>query len=106
MSIQVRRARTADVQSIKAIVDIYAGSGRKLLAKELVALYEDVQDFRVAELDGTVSAAAPCTYCGPTSAKSGRWPFIPTMPAGASATASSASWSPPPANWGCPACSP
>ncbi len=40
--------------AIKAIVDIYAGSGRKLLAKELVALYEDIQDFRVADLDGSV----------------------------------------------------
>ncbi len=37
---------------MKALVDIYAGSGRKLLAKELVSLYEDVQEFRVAELDG------------------------------------------------------
>jgi amino-acid N-acetyltransferase len=50
----VRRARTADVPAIKSIVDIYAGSGRKLLAKELITLYEDVQDFLVAELDGTV----------------------------------------------------
>ena len=51
----VRRARTADVPAIKAIVDVYAGSGRKLLAKELVTLYEDVQDFRVAvDDDGTV----------------------------------------------------
>jgi amino-acid N-acetyltransferase len=50
----VRRARTPDVAAIKAIVDIYAGSGRKLLAKELVTLYEDVQDFLVAELDGQV----------------------------------------------------
>jgi len=50
----VRRARTADVPQIKAIVDLYAGAGRKLLAKELVTLYEDVQDFLVAELDGTV----------------------------------------------------
>ncbi len=50
----VRRARTADVPAIKSIVDIYAGSGRKLLAKELVTLYEDVQDFMVAELDGEV----------------------------------------------------
>jgi amino-acid N-acetyltransferase len=50
----VRRARTADVPAIKAIVDIYAGSGRKLLAKELVTLYEDVQDFQVAEVDGRV----------------------------------------------------
>jgi len=54
VSIRIRRARTGDVPSIKAIVDIYAGSGRKLLAKELVALYEDVQDFRVADLDGEV----------------------------------------------------
>lgn len=50
----MRRARTSDVPTIKAIVDIYAGSGRKLLAKELVTLYEDVQDFLVAELAGTV----------------------------------------------------
>lgn len=50
----VRRARTPDVPAIKALVDIYAGSGRKLLAKELVTLYEDVQDFVVAELDGAV----------------------------------------------------
>ena len=37
---------------MKALVDVYAGSGRKLLAKELVTLYEDVQDFLVAEQDG------------------------------------------------------
>lgn len=40
--------------AVKAIVDAYAGSGRRLLAKELVTLYEDVQDFVVAELDGQV----------------------------------------------------
>jgi amino-acid N-acetyltransferase len=50
----VRRARTPDVPAIKAIVDVYAGSGRKLLAKELVTLYEDVQDFLVAEVAGEV----------------------------------------------------
>ncbi len=54
MSVIVRRARTSDVPQIKAIVYIYAGSGRKLLAKELVALYEDVQDFVVAEQDGEI----------------------------------------------------
>lgn len=48
--VNVRRARTSDVPAIKAIVDIYAGSGRKLLAKELVTLYETVQEFLVAEL--------------------------------------------------------
>ena len=54
MTVLVRRARTADVPAIKSLVDRYAGSGRKLLAKELVTLYEDVADFRVAELAGTV----------------------------------------------------
>lgn len=54
MTVIVRRARTPDVPAIKAIVDIYAGSGRKLLAKELVTLYEDVQDFMVAEVAGAV----------------------------------------------------
>jgi amino-acid N-acetyltransferase len=54
VSLVVRRARTADVPAIKSIVDIYAGSGRHLLAKELVTLYEDVQDFQVADRDGTV----------------------------------------------------
>jgi amino-acid N-acetyltransferase len=50
----IRRARTSDVPAIKSLVDIYSGSGRKLLAKELVSLYEDVQDFRVADIDGVV----------------------------------------------------
>jgi amino-acid N-acetyltransferase len=54
VTVLVRRARTADVPAIKSIVDVYAGSGRHLLAKELVTLYEDVQDFKVAELDGQV----------------------------------------------------
>ncbi|MEO9139035.1 MAG: amino-acid N-acetyltransferase [Jatrophihabitans sp.] len=52
--IDVRPARTADVPAIKSLVDVYAGSGRKLLAKELGALYEDVQEFLVAEIDGEV----------------------------------------------------
>lgn len=50
----VRRARTRDVPAMKSIIDIYAGSGRKLLAKQLVTLYEDVQDFAVAERDGEI----------------------------------------------------
>jgi len=48
----VRRARTADVPAIKSLVDGYAG--RVLLAKETVTLYEAVQEFRVAEVDGEV----------------------------------------------------
>jgi amino-acid N-acetyltransferase len=49
-SLKVRRARTHDVRDIKSIIDRYAG--RVLLAKQLVTLYEDVQEFWVAELDG------------------------------------------------------
>lgn len=48
----VRRARTTDVTTIKALVDVYAG--RVLLAKDLVTLYEAVQEFWVAEVDGRV----------------------------------------------------
>jgi amino-acid N-acetyltransferase len=40
------------VATIKALVDGYAG--RVLLAKELVTLYEMVQEFLVGELDGEV----------------------------------------------------
>ncbi|MCV7278545.1 amino-acid N-acetyltransferase [Mycolicibacterium flavescens] len=46
----MRRARTTDVPAIKSLVDIYAG--RILLEKNLVNLYEAVQEFWVAELDG------------------------------------------------------
>ena len=51
-AVHVRRARTADVTAIKGLVDGYAG--RVLLAKEIVTLYESVQEFLVAELDGEV----------------------------------------------------
>jgi len=51
-TVAVRRARTADVGTIKQLVDAYAG--RVLLAKEIVTLYESVQEFLVAELDGEV----------------------------------------------------
>jgi amino-acid N-acetyltransferase len=46
----VRRARTSDVPAVKALVDIYAG--KILLEKNLVTLYEAVQEFWIAELDG------------------------------------------------------
>jgi amino-acid N-acetyltransferase len=48
----VRRARTSDVPDIKALVDAYAG--KILLEKNLVTLYESVQEFWVAEIDGRV----------------------------------------------------
>lgn len=48
----VRRARTSDVPAIKQLVDTYAG--KILLEKNLVTLYEAVQEFWVAEQDGKV----------------------------------------------------
>ncbi len=49
----IRRARTGDVRAIHRIVSGYVDRG-VLLGKQLVTLYEDVQDFLVAELDGQV----------------------------------------------------
>lgn len=59
----IRRARTADVQEIRRLLDLYAGSGRRLLKKTTVKLYEDVQEFWVAEdvQDGT---PGPLVGCG------------------------------------------
>ena len=51
-AVVVRRARTSDVPEIKRLVDTYAG--RILLEKNLVTLYEAVQEFWVAELEGSV----------------------------------------------------
>lgn len=53
MEVTVRRARTADVPSIRRLVDTYSVDGR-LLSKATVTLYEDVPEFRVAEVDGAV----------------------------------------------------
>ncbi len=50
--ITVRRARVGDVRRIKDLVDCYAGV--VLLAKQLVTLYEDVQEFWVAERNGVL----------------------------------------------------
>ena len=52
IQLTLRRARTSDVPAIKGLVDIYAG--KILLEKSLVTLYESVQEFWVAELDGEV----------------------------------------------------
>jgi amino-acid N-acetyltransferase len=53
MSVIVRPARTTDVKSIRAIIDQYALQ-RRLLSKDTVKLYEDVQEFFVAEKDGEI----------------------------------------------------
>lgn len=49
----VRPAKTADVKAIRALVDSYAAPGQ-MLAKETVTLYESIQEFIVAELDGVI----------------------------------------------------
>lgn len=60
---RVRRARTSDVPAIKALVDQYAG--RILLEKNLVTLYETVQEFWVAELvDAIGRTSGPLVGCG------------------------------------------
>jgi amino-acid N-acetyltransferase len=51
--ILIRRARTADVPTIRRLIDIYAPAG-KLLTKPTVTLYEDIQEFLVAEVGGQV----------------------------------------------------
>ncbi|MBV9484973.1 MAG: amino-acid N-acetyltransferase [Frankiaceae bacterium] len=51
MELVVRSARTADVPLIRRLIDIYAEQ-RILLDKPTVTLYEDVQEFVVAEVDG------------------------------------------------------
>jgi len=51
--ISIRPARTGDVTSVRRLVSHYTGDGR-LLAKAPVTLYEDVQEFVVAEADGVV----------------------------------------------------
>ena len=53
MSLIIRQARTSDIKDIRAIIDEYA-AGRRLLTKETVTLYESVQEFTVAEIDGKI----------------------------------------------------
>jgi amino-acid N-acetyltransferase len=49
----IRPARTADIKAIRKIIDLYTVE-RRLLTKETVTLYEDVQEFFVSEEKGEV----------------------------------------------------
>jgi amino-acid N-acetyltransferase len=51
--VTIRPARTSDVKVIRQLVDSYAAPGQ-MLSKETVTLYESVQEFTVAEVDGKV----------------------------------------------------
>jgi amino-acid N-acetyltransferase len=53
VDITIRRASTRDVRHIRRLIDIYTAD-RRLLSKATVAIYEDVQEFWVAERDGAV----------------------------------------------------
>lgn len=52
-AVVIRPARTADVIRIRQLVDTFSPD-RRLLSKATVALYEGVQEFVVAEVDGVV----------------------------------------------------
>jgi amino-acid N-acetyltransferase len=53
MTVVIRPAKTSDIKAIRQIVDANVSGGR-LLSKETVTLYETVQEFTVAEMDGEV----------------------------------------------------
>ncbi|MFC7329270.1 amino-acid N-acetyltransferase [Marinactinospora rubrisoli] len=48
--VTVRRARTHDVSHIRRLIDTFSGE-RRVLSKSTVNLYEDIQEFWVAEAD-------------------------------------------------------
>ena len=53
MATVIRPAKTSDIKKIREIVSSFIEE-RRLLAKETVTLYETVQEFSVAEVDGEV----------------------------------------------------
>ena len=53
MTALIRPARTGDIKAIRKIIDTYALQ-RRVLAKETVTLYEDTQEFFVAEIDNEI----------------------------------------------------
>jgi len=55
MTITIRPAQTKDVRAIRALIDTYAPD-RRLLTKHTVTIYEDVQEFVVAEQNNTIVA--------------------------------------------------
>jgi amino-acid N-acetyltransferase len=51
VNVVIRPARTSDVSLIRRLIDLYSADGI-LLDKPTVTLYEDVQEFLIAEIDG------------------------------------------------------
>ena len=100
----IRRARTGDVRAIHRIVSGYVDRG-VLLGKQLVTLYEDVQDFLVAELDGQVVGCGALHVMWEDLAEVRTVAVDPAVVAAALATRWSPSWSQRPASWVCGGCS-
>jgi amino-acid N-acetyltransferase len=61
--IHVRRAQTRDVVHIRRLVEAYTAE-RRVLGKSTVNLYEDIQEFWVAELDGRDGEDPALVGCG------------------------------------------
>jgi amino-acid N-acetyltransferase len=57
VAVTVRRARTGDVRAVRRLLDGYVGK-RILLDKATVTLYEDIQEFWVAERDHDAAVVA------------------------------------------------
>ena len=55
-AVTLRRARTPDVRRIREIVGPYV-ENRILVAKQNVAYYEGLQEFRIAEVDGEITGS-------------------------------------------------
>jgi amino-acid N-acetyltransferase len=55
--VTIRRARTGDVRALRRLLDSYVRDGI-LLDKAMVTLYEDIQEFWVAERDEDASVVA------------------------------------------------
>lgn len=51
--VEIREGRTGDVRAIRNLVDAYSAD-RILLSKATVTLFEDIQEFYVAEIGGVI----------------------------------------------------
>jgi amino-acid N-acetyltransferase len=61
--VSVRRARTADVRAVRRLINAYSPD-RILLDKATVTLYEDIQEFWVAERADPSTGTAEVVACG------------------------------------------
>ena len=53
MTLTIRPAKTTDVRAIRDLIDVYSVDG-SLLSKATVTIFEQIQEFLVAEIDGSV----------------------------------------------------